>query len=159
MLCDTHRREAIAAGGAREKAEGEQQRHRPKARHEQIDIAGTGVFGIAMMGHDQRPGGERHGLPGQKKGEGIGCQHHQGHGGEEHRKEGQHAVRRCLVAAMAKPIEARRGAPEIDHHEEKRGKHVDAKIGTDPRNAERQCEKLIASACKKPERGRHECDH
>jgi len=39
---------------------------------------------------------------------------------------------------MAEPIEARRRGPKIDHHEEKRGKHVDAKIGTDPRYAERQ---------------------
>jgi hypothetical protein len=56
------------------------------------------------------------------------------------------------VASIAESVEARRRAPKIDYHEEKRSKPVYAKIGTDPRYAERECEKLIAGAACKCER-------
>ena len=73
------------------------------------------VAGLAMVRHDQRPGAQRHELPGEQEGEGVGGQDHEVHGGEERREERQHARRRRLVAAVAEPVDAGRGAAEIDH--------------------------------------------
>ena len=61
------RGEGVVAVGAGEHAEGEQQRQRAEARHDQIDVARAGIFRRAVVGHHQRPGRQRHELPGDQK--------------------------------------------------------------------------------------------
>ena len=91
-----------------------------------------------MVRHHQRPGGERHELPGEQEGEGIVGEHDEVHAGEERRIERQHALRRRFVPAVAERVEARRGAAEIDHDEEERRERVEPEMRADPGQAERQ---------------------
>ena len=91
-----------------------------------------------MMRHHQRPGGERHELPGHQEGEGVVGQDDEVHAGEEGRIERQHALRRFLVAAIAEREEARGRAAEIDDDQEERGQRVDAEMRAEPGQAERQ---------------------
>jgi hypothetical protein len=69
---------AVAAG---EQAESEQQGHRAEAGHQQINVAGADVLRFFVMRHHQRPGGERHELPGDQKAEGIVSQYDEVHCG------------------------------------------------------------------------------
>ena len=57
-----------------------------------------------------------------RKREGIVGEHDEVHAGEKRRIERQHALRRFLVTAVAEREQARRGAAEIDHDEEERGR-------------------------------------
>ena len=66
-----HRGEGVAAGGAGQQAEAQQQRQAGEARHHEIDVAGAGVAALAVVRHHQRPGGERHQLPGEQEAEGV----------------------------------------------------------------------------------------
>ena len=90
------------------------------------------------MRHHQRPGRERHELPGEQEGEGVVGDDDEGHAGEEQRIERQHALRRRLVPAEAERVEARRGAAEIDHDEKERRERVEAEMRAEPGQAERQ---------------------
>ena len=63
--------EGIIAVGAGEQAEGEQQRQRAEARHQQIDVARPQVLAQLVMRDHQRPGGERHEFPRHQETEGI----------------------------------------------------------------------------------------
>ena len=109
--CDSRRRhraadalERVAARGAGEQAEGKQQRERAETCHEQVQIAGSGIAGPAMVRHHQRPGRKRHELPGKQERERVVGEHDEVHPGEECRKERQHAPGRFLVAAISKPV-------------------------------------------------------
>ena len=132
------RGEAIAALDPGEQAEGEQQGEGAEARHDQIDIAGAGVVTDPVVGHHQRPGGQRHQLPGEQEGERIVGQHDQVHGGEEGWIERQHAPGRRLALAVAEAIEAGSRAAEVDHHQEEGGQGIEAELGPEPGQAERQ---------------------
>ena len=102
-----------------EQAEGEQKRERAEARHDQIDIARAQILAHLIMRHHQRPGGERHELPGEQEGEGIVGDDDEGHAGEEQRIEGQHALRRRSHAARSR---ARRGSPRPRRYRPPRGR-------------------------------------
>ena len=65
------------------------------------------------------------------------------------RIEGQHALRRLLVPAIAERIEARRRAAEIDDDEEEGRQRVEPEMRADPRQAERQDQSLCRRAAEK----------
>ena len=90
------------------------------------------------MRHHQRPGRERHELPGEQEGEGIVGDDDEGHAGEEQRIEGQDALRRRFVPAVAERVKARRAPAEIDHREEEGRERVETEMRADPGKAERQ---------------------
>ena len=121
-----------------EQAEGEQKREGAEARHDQIDIARAQILAHLIVRHHQRPGGERHELPGEQEGEGIVGDDHEGHACEEQRIEGQHALRRRFMPPEAERVEARRAPADIDHHEEERRERVETEMRADPGKAERQ---------------------
>ena len=56
VLVAADRREGVAAVGADQQTEGEQQRERAEARHDQVDVAGAGVVADLVVRHDQGPG-------------------------------------------------------------------------------------------------------
>ena len=58
--------------------------------------------------------------------------------------EGQHAPRRLLVPAIAEPVQARRRAAEIDHHEKERRQCVEPKMRAEPGHADRERQRLAA---------------
>ena len=130
--------ERVAAIGPGEQAEGEQQRERAEARHDQVDVARANVAALAMMRHDQRPRGERHELPGGQEGEGIVGEDNKVHAGQEGWIERQHTQRRRLVLSAAKRKQAGGGGTEIDDGEKESRKRVHTKINAEPRQAERQ---------------------
>jgi hypothetical protein len=130
--------EGVGAVGPGKQAEGEQKREGAEARHHQIDIARAQILAHVIMRHHQRPGRQRHELPGEEKGEGVVGDDDEGHGGEEQRVEGEHALRRRLVAAEAKCIKARRAPTEIDHHEKECRERVQAEMGAEPGKPDRQ---------------------
>ena len=111
--------ERVGAIGPGEQAEGEQQRERAEARHHQIDVTGAHVLLDLIVRHDQCPRRERHELPGEEEGEGVVGQDDEVHGGKKQRIEGQHALRRLLVPAIAERVEARRRAAEINDDKKK----------------------------------------
>ena len=133
-----HRVKGVAAGGAREQGEGQQQRERAETRHHDIDVAGARVVVLAMVGHHQRPRGDRHELPRQEKAVGVVGDEHEIHAGKECRKERQHALGRALRSSFAKAVEASRGAAKIDDDKKERRERVDAEMGADPRQTEGQ---------------------
>ena len=55
----------VAPVGPRKQSEGEQERQRAEARHEDVHIAGADIRRFAVMGHDECPRGERHEFPGR----------------------------------------------------------------------------------------------
>ena len=131
-----HRGEVVAA--ACKQAEGEQQRHCPEARHDEIDVTGASVVPDPVVGHHQRPGAERHELPGQKEGEGIGGQDNQVHARQESRIEGQHPERRGFMAAIADRIKARGRTAQIDDQKEEGRKRIDPEMRAKPGQSHRQ---------------------
>ena len=133
-----HLGERVSAAAAGEQSEGEQQAERAEARHDDVDVAGAPVLGIAVMRHHQRPGRQRHELPGDEEREGVVGQHDEVHAGQKRRVERQHPAGRLLVRAVAEGKEARAGAAEIGHGEKERGERIDAEIRADPWQAERQ---------------------
>jgi hypothetical protein len=90
-----------------------------------------------MMGHHERPRRQRHELPRQQKRECVVGQDHEVHAGKECREKRQNPVRRRFMAPVAEAVEARRGAPEIDHDQEEGGERVDAEMCAEPWQAER----------------------
>ena len=155
-----HRRERIAARRTGQQREGEQQRQRAEARHDNVDEPGPRVAGVAVARHDQRPRGERHELPGDEKRVGVVGEQHQVHAGEERRIERQHPLRLTVVAAVTDPIEARRRGAEIDDDDEERRKSVEAKVGPDPRqpDGQRQGRRRLAREKKVPAAARQHRD-
>ena len=135
-----HLRESVEAVRAGQEAEGEQQRERAEARHHQIDVAGAHVFRDARVRHHQRPGGERHELPGEQERVSVIGEYDQRHAGEEGGVERQHALRRGFVLAIAEREQAGAHGAEIDHDEEEGGQRVEPEMRAEPRHAERQRE-------------------
>ena len=86
----------------------------------------------------QRPGGERHEFPSNKKAEGVVGDDDEIHPGEIGGKIGQYAQRRGLVAAIAEAVERCGGTAEIDHDQKESGERVDAEMRADKRQADRQ---------------------
>ena len=125
--------EGVAAAAAGKQAECQQQRQRAEARHDDVDVAGAPVLGIAVVRHHQRPGRQRHELPGDQEGEGVVGQDDEVHAAEECRIEGQHAAGRRLVLAVADGKQAGAGAAEVQHHEKERGQRIHAEVRADPR--------------------------
>ncbi len=119
MLGRANRRKSVVSRRSRQQAEAQQQRQRAEACHHQVDVARLGVARFTMVRHDQRPGGERHEFPAQQIGKRVVRQHHEVHAGQEGGEEGQHAVRRRIVVAVAETIEAGRSASQIDDNQEK----------------------------------------
>ena len=150
--------EGVGAVGPGKEAEGEQKREGAEARHHQIDIARAQILAHMIVRHHQRPGRQRHELPGEEKGEGVVGDDDEGHGGEEQRVEGQHALRRRLVAAEAERIKARGGAAEIDHHEKERRERVQAEMGAEPGKPDRQDRSLGRGLTKQSCEPGHETD-
>ena len=130
--------ERVAARAAGQQAEGQQQRERAEARHQDVDVARAGILGIMMVRHHQRPRRQRHELPGGEKAEGIVGQHNEVHAREEQRIEGQHASGRHLVPAVADGEQAGAGAAQVDHHKEECGECIHAKMRAGPRQSHRQ---------------------
>jgi hypothetical protein len=91
----------IPAVGARQQTEGEQQRERPEARHDQINVSCADVIGDAMMRHDERPRRQRHEFPRHQKSERVVGEHHDAHAGEKRRIERQHPARGILMATVS----------------------------------------------------------
>src|SRR5262245_25946509 len=86
-MLTTDAAEGIPAVRSRQQAEGEQQRKRAEARHDQIDISGTDIVDHAVMRHDQRPRRQRHEFPRHKKCERIVGEYDDVHAGEKCRIE------------------------------------------------------------------------
>ena len=86
-----------------------------------------------MVGHHQRPGRERHELPGDKEGEGVIGQDDEVHAGQKRGIEREHASGCFLVLAVADGKKARRRSSEVGDSEKKRGERVHAKMCADPR--------------------------
>ena len=68
-----HWLEGIAARGAGQQTEGQQQGQAAERRHDQVDEAGAraAMAGVALMRHDQRPRGQRHQFPAEQKQKGV----------------------------------------------------------------------------------------
>ena len=128
-----------------QQTEREQQGQRSEARHDQIDVTGPGVFPVPMMGHHQRPGGQRHELPAQQKSERVVSQNHQIHAGQKSREKWQHPMRRRLVAAIAKTVDTGGSAAEVYDNQEESGEWVEPKMGTQPGQTERQAQQRRCS--------------
>ncbi len=105
-MAGTHRGEGGAAGRACEQAEAQQQYQAGEARHDDVDVAGRRVAGLAMVRHHQRPGGERHQFPGEQEAERIGGQDDQRHAGQE---GGGRTAARGAVRARGGRIPGRTG--------------------------------------------------
>ena len=133
-----HRIERIAALRARQQAETEQQRQAAEGRHDQIDEAGPRVSFLAMMRHHQRPGGQRHQLPREQKGEGVVGDHHQRHAGQEGGIERQDAFGMRLMPAVAEGKQAGAGAADADQDQEEPGQCVQPQVRADPGQPEWQ---------------------
>ena len=94
------------------------------------------------MRHDERPGRQRHELPGEQEGEGVVGQHDQVHPGEEGR---QRTAARAPARSRADRSRGRRAgarAAEIDDDEKERGERVEAEVSADPGDAERQGDRV-----------------
>ena len=128
--------EGIAATTAGEQAEGQQQRERAEARHDDVDVTCAPVLGIGVVRHHQRPGRQRHELPGDEEGEGVVSQDDQVHAAEECRIERQHPAGRLLMLAIADGKQAGTGAAEVHHHQKERAERVHAVVRADPRQAD-----------------------
>ena len=130
--------ERIAALRAGQQAKTQQQRQAAEGRHDQIDEAGPGVAFLLMVRHHQRPGGQRHQLPREEKGEGVVGDDHQRHGGQEGGIERQDAFGMRLMPAVAEGEQAGAGAADADEDQEKPGQRVEPQIRADPGQSERQ---------------------
>ena len=126
-------RSPATAGRTGEQTEGEEQRQRAEARHQQINVAGPRVLRLLMMRDDQRPGGERHELPGDKEAEGVVREDDNVHSGEERRVERQHPAGVLLVLAVPERIKARGSGAEIDDGEKESRQSINTKTRADPR--------------------------
>ena len=89
-----------------------------------------------MVRHHQRPGRQRHELPGDEEGEGVVSQDDQVHAAEECRIERQHPARRLLMLAVADGKQAGTGAAEVHHHQKERAERVHAVVRADPWQAD-----------------------
>ena len=95
-----------------------------------------------------------------QEGEGVVGQHHQIHAGQKGREERQHAVRRRFVVAVAEAVEACRCPTEIDDDKEKRSQRIDAEMGAEPRQSDRQGQVGgIRRVTEQPADGPEQCDH
>ena len=93
--------EGIPAVGARQQTEGEKQRERPEARHDQINVSCADVVADAVMRHDECPRRQRHEFPRHQKSERVVGEHHDAHAGEKRRIERQHPARGILMATVS----------------------------------------------------------
>ena len=137
-----HDGKLVTAVDAGEQAESEQQGEDAEARHDDIDEAGAGVFRLAMMRHDERPGGERHEFPAHEKHERVVGERHETHAREKRGIEREHPFGIVFVAPVAERKEARRRRAQIDYREEERRQRVEPEMGADPGQADRQHESL-----------------
>jgi hypothetical protein len=128
----------IAAVGARQQSEGEQERERAEARHDQIDVSRADVIAGAMMRHDQRPRRQRHEFPRHQKREGVVGEHHDAHAGEKRRIERQHPARGILVATVSEREQTGRRRAEIDHSKEKGRQRIETEMRSKPRDSQWQ---------------------
>ena len=157
-----HRVETVAAVGTGEQAECQEQRERAETRHHQIDVAGVHIVAFAMVRHDQRPGRQRHELPGHQEREGIVREHHEIHAGEERRIERQHALRRRFVPSIAQGKQAGGRRAEVHHREKERRQRIESKMRAEPRQPERQCHadgRRSAEQVSDAGEQRGQCDH
>jgi len=60
------------------------------------------------------------------------------HAGQKGRDEGEHAMRRGFVVAIAETVKARRSPSQIDDNEEERRQRVQPEMGAEPRQSDRQ---------------------
>ena len=106
-----------------------------------------------MVRHHQRPGGKRHELPRQQKGEGVIGQHDERHGGKERRIKRQHAPGRGFVLPIADRKQARAYRAEIDHDQKESRERIQSEMRTEPGNAERQRDGFSGSRREKVREG------
>jgi hypothetical protein len=159
------RLERVVALGPCKHAEGEQQGQRAEGRHDQIDVAGAGIFRRGVVGHHQRPGRQRHELPGHQKRKGVIRQHDQVHAGEIGRKIWQHPQWSGLVPAIAEGVEACQRTAQVGNDEKECRQRIQAKVRTQPGQADRQGQdrrrgagqQLPQPRAKPPERGQQAC--
>ena len=152
-------REFVSSRRPRQQAEGQQQRERTEARHHKVDVTRLGVARFAMVRHDQRPGSQRHEFPAKQIGKRVIRQHHKIHAGQKGGEEGQHAVRRRFVVAVAEAIKACRCPSQIDDDEKKRSQRIEAEMGAKPRQSDRQGQiGGIRRIGKQPANGPEQCN-
>jgi len=94
------------------------------------------------MRHDQRPGGQRHQLPREQKGEGVVGDRDQRHAREEGRIECKHPLRLMLIAPIAEGEQAGARPAETHQNQEKTGQRIEAQMSADPWQTERQQQML-----------------
>ncbi len=140
------RREGVMPVRAGEKREGDEQRERAETGHHQVDIARARILVLAVVRHHQRPGGERHELPRQQEGIGVGGDQDEVHARKEGGEERQHALRIVFVTAIAERIEARCGGGEVHDDEKERRERIDMETRADPGEAQRQNDRLALAA-------------
>ena len=129
---------SVISGGPGQQAESQQQRQRAEARHHQIDIARLGVAGSRWCAMTNAQEASDMNSQRQQEGEGVVRQHDEVHAGEESGEERQHPVRCGLMPAVAEPDKGWRRAAKIDDDEEERGQRIQAEMGAEPRQSERQ---------------------
>ena len=133
-----HVREGVAAAGAGQQTEGQQQGERAEARHDQIDVPRPHIVARSVVRHDQRPRRQRHEFPAHEEAERIVGEDDEAHAGKECRIEWQHPPRRLLVLPVAEREQARARSTEADHGQEECGKSIETKVRADPGQTERQ---------------------
>ena len=125
-------RKVVGAAWARQQAEAQQEGRRAQARHDQVEIGALARLRVLVLTQDQRPGGERHELPAQEKGERVVGEQDQVHAGEEGRHERQDPPRRALALAVAERIKADEHRTEIDHQHEEGGQGIQPQVHSEP---------------------------
>ncbi len=93
---------------------------------------------ISRRPRQQTEGSKRHELPAKQIGKRIIRQHHKIHADQKGREEGQYAMRRWVVMAVAETVKACCCSTQIDHDKEKRSQRVQAEMGAKPRQSDRQ---------------------
>ena len=136
--CSADCSEPVTSAGACQEAERKQKRQGAEARHQQVDVTRSCVVAVPMVSHDQRPGSERHELPGQQEREGVVGEDDQIHAGQKSREEWEHAAGRGFVPPVAEAVQACSEAAQVGDDQEQRAQRIQPEMRTEPRQADRQ---------------------
>jgi hypothetical protein len=101
-------------------------------------MAGPTALRIGVPGHHQRPGTERHELPGEQEAVGIVGQQNEIHRCGEQWKQRLDPRRQVLVPVESQAVHRRGQHAAIDHDPEERRHQIEPQPQSDGRQADRQ---------------------